>query len=58
MEKSPLSSLPLPLPLMMTSVQEEIQSSIDYVDIVRDEILERFEELLQMILVSTNFMIC
>ena len=51
MENSPLSSLPL----VVTSVLEEIQSSSNRVDTIRGRTHERLEQLLQMIHVSINF---
>ena len=47
-ENSTLSSLPL----VVTSILEEIQSFSDCVDPARGQTLERLEELLQMILES------
>ena len=50
---SPLSSLPF----MMMCFLEEIQSSNNYVDIFSGRMLERVQELLQMISVSMNFIL-
>ena len=42
---------------MVSSVEEEIQSSRDYVDTTRGRTLERLEELFHMTTISTNFFI-
>ena len=53
-----LSSLLSSLPLIVTTIPKEIQLFNDCVDTARGRTLEHFEELLQNIHVSQNFIMC
>ena len=52
-----LKTLPSPLPFVVTSFLEEIQSSSDHVDTARVQMLKQLEKLLKMIPISMNFIL-